>query len=341
MTKRARVEESPPPRSKARRGGRKQVAFPAPKASAKAIIERNAITSPLLRLPRELRDRIWTEVLGGRLVHLEYKYFEEDMDSDDSEEDMVYDNFDKSYESFFDRSLWRNVVCEDDGPENRGKQKAPKSRYYITLPGAKERQTYPHDDCDLDYQDPGSSKPVVYHDHEGMRLTVLRASRQLYAEANPILWTTNTFSFHDGVTFQRFMMTRTINQKRLVRSLRFEMDWGVDLLREWNKALNMMLVKSLIGLRTLRLNIMHHMMQRLWFREEDSFLAGISWVDGLWRLSTLPLTSAEVAFRVRDYDDLWQKADRDESTKRLQKILVNPKGAEVYAELQRQLKISR
>ena len=298
-------------------------------------MERNATTSPLLRLPRELRDRIWTEVLGGRLIHLECKYFEDDAN---------YHDFEESYEWVFGRSPWRHVVCEDDGPEDRGKQKAPESKYYFTLPGAKERHTYPHDDCDLDYEDPGSTRPIDYHDHEGMRLTVLRASRQLYAEANQILWTTNTFSFPEGSTFQRFMKNRTINQKRLMRSLRLEMDWGFDLGREWNKALNMVLVKSMIGLRTLRLNILHDMEKELWLGWEGSFLQRTTWTDGLRRLSTLPLISAEVAFRVREWrsDDpkLWQKADRHDCAKRLQKILVNPKGAEVYAERQRQLKIS-
>lgn len=299
-------------------------------------IKRNASSSPLLRLPAELRDRIWIEVLGERLIHLDYKYFDDEME---------FDDFDDSYESFFGRSPWRHVVCEDDGPEDRPKQKmVPNPKYFYAAPGAKDLWVYPHAACHLDYDDPGSSRPIKYHEHEGMRLTVLRASHQIYTEANRILWTTNTYSFPEATTFQRFMMTRTISQKRLIRNLRFEMEWDCGLARCWNKALSMALVKSLIGLRTLRLNILYDMKQRLWHATDENFLHYTSWTDGLRRLSTLPLMSAEVAFRVREWrskdPSYWQKGDRDECAKDLKKILLDPQGAEVYAEHQRQLKIT-
>lgn len=299
-------------------------------------IKRNASSSPLLRLPAELRDRIWTEVLGERLIHLDYKYFDDEME---------FDDFDDSYEHCFGRSPWRHVVCEDDGPEDRPKQKSvPNPKYYFAVPGAKQRWVYPHDACKLDYEDPGFSRPIEYHEHEGMRLTVLRASRQTYTEANRVLWTTNTFSFTDGIALQRFMMTRTISQKRLIRNLRFDMEWERGEERYWNKALSMALVKSLIGLRTLRLNILYDMKQRLWHASDDNFLHYTSWTDGLRRLSTLPLISAEVAFRIREWrskdPSYWQKGDRDECAQDLKKMLLNPQGAEVYAEHQRQLKIT-
>ncbi|KAL8991988.1 MAG: hypothetical protein Q9169_007469 [Polycauliona sp. 2 TL-2023] len=281
MTKRAMLEDSPPPpRPKARKRGREHVAFSAPKASAKAM----------------------------------------------------------------QRSPWRHIVCEDDGPENRGKQKSvPNPRYYYAVPGAKQLPTYPHHDCHLDYEDPGSSRPIEYHEHKGMRLTVMRVSRQLYAEANYILWTTNTFSCADGLTFQRFMMTRTLSQKRLVRNLRFDMEWDYGVIREWNRALNMVMVKSLIGLQTLRLNILYDLERWLWLSGKDHLLRRTS-SDGLRRLSTLPLRRAEVAFRIHEWrsadDDLWQKADRDECAEKLREILVNPQGAEVYAVQQCQLKFT-
>ncbi|KAL8847952.1 MAG: hypothetical protein Q9221_007017 [Calogaya cf. arnoldii] len=340
MTKRGRAESSPPPKSRTRKKAKKRVAFSAPNAAARATIKRNATTSPLLRLPPEFRDKIWTEVLGERVIHLEYKYFCDD--------DMDFDEFDEDYQSCFGRSPWRHIVCEDDGPEDRPKQiMVANPKYFYTLPGSRPLWRYPHAQCDLDYDDSGSSKPVEYHDHEGMRLTVLRASHQIYTEANRVLWATNTFSFPECLTFKRFMMKRKISQKRLIGGLRFEMEWDCGLINEWNRNLSMTLVKSLIGLRTLRLNILYDMKQRLWKTTEDYFLQHTSWTDGLRRLSTLPLTFAEVAFRVREWREedgdtsYWQKDDRAKCAKDLRKILLNPQGAEVYAENQRQCQISR
>ncbi|KAL9023426.1 MAG: hypothetical protein Q9180_008242 [Flavoplaca navasiana] len=245
---------------------------------------------------------------------------------------MDFDDSDRLYEWSFNRSPWRHIVCEDDGPENRGKEKSvPNPRYYEAIPGAPTSWVYPHDACYLDYDDPGSSRPIVYYKHEGMRLTALRVSRQMYAEANRVLWTTNTYSFSEDLTFQRFMMTRTINQKRLIRNLRFEMDWDSWLIKEWNKALSTATIKSLLGLRSLRLRIVYDMQQRQWVGSGDRFLActneSTNGMGGLRRLSRLPLTSTKVAFCIRDWHSedsgYWQKADRDTCARSLQKLLLD------------------
>ena len=178
-----------------------------------------------------------------------------------------------------------------------------------------------------------------------MRLTVLAVSHQIYAEANHILWTTNTFSCGDGITFQRFIKTRTHSQKRLIRNLRFEMEWKIDFgdWKIWNKALSMPLVKSMIGLRTLRLNILYELKEYRWQDVKDDFVESFFFTEGLRRLSTLPLTGAEVAFRISGHTSrpgLWQKVDRDACAQKLREILLNPEGAEVYAEQQRRLKES-
>ncbi|KAL8869496.1 MAG: hypothetical protein Q9174_004232 [Haloplaca sp. 1 TL-2023] len=303
-------------------------------------MSQNATTSPLLRLPAEIRDKIWTEVLGGRLIHLDYHYMDDTMDFDD------YDSFYMTHHGY---SPWKHIVCEDDGPEGRGKEVVVANpRYFETLPGAKKRWGYPHHNCSLDYDPPGFPEPIEYDDHEGMRLTILRVSRQTYAEANNILWTTNTFSFPDDATCRRFMMITSINHRRLIRNLRFEMEWYVGMMDEWNKVLNIALIKSLIGLRSLRLNILYEPKQQHWNRTPDTFLETTTWTDGLRRLSTLPLTSAQVAFHIREWrlempdaSSYWQESDRKACAKKLERILVNPQGADIYAEHRRQLEINR
>ncbi|KAG7005344.1 ATP-dependent RNA helicase dbp6 [Physcia stellaris] len=326
--------EKPDGPTTSRPQARKRVAFSAPKAATRAIIKRNAITSPLLRLPPEIRDRVWREVLGERLIHLKYIYIDDD---------LSFEDHDTIYWHCYDRSPWRHIVCEDDGPEDGPKKKwIPNPRYYIRLPGP-DLYHGPHHDCDLHYEKPSSSSPINFDEHETMRLTVLAVSHQIYAEANHILWTTNTFSCCDGITFQRFMKTRTLSQKRLIRNLRFEMDWEFGDWKLWNKALSMPLVKSMIGLRTLRLNILYELKEYLWQDVKDNFLESTSFTEGLRKLSTLPLTDAEVAFRISEHTSrpgLWQKVDRDACAQKLREILLNPEGAEVYAEQQRRLKES-
>ena len=166
-----------------------------------------------------------------------------------------------------------------------------------------------------------------------MRLSVLRSCRQIYVEANNILWTSNTFSFADSVTFKRFMMTRTIHQKRLIESLRLQMEW-VDY--QWDRSLKMALVRSLSGLRRLRLNMEQKLLIGSYESAKSRNLLYITThCDGLKKLSTLPLAEVEIVVEtpiIESEDHLWTKADRHDFAEGLRIILLNPKGAQIYAE---------
>lgn len=321
---------------------RKRVAFTTPKAATKAMyvcpvagllcmmmltrgasIERNAKVSPLWKLPSELRDKIWIEVLGGRLIHLD---FDEDRDTSDSE------LFSES-----DRPHFKHRVCQHDCKEDRSDRKAPRPHFECRF---REEELY----FDLfgDDPEPGYDADATLH------LTVLRASRQLYVEANRVLWTTNTFSFSDGLTFGEFMKTRNLHQKRLIRTLRFEMQWGLGHERLWNSALGMALVKSLTGLQTLRLQIVCDVEKERWDHNQDRFVRLTTYTEGLRKLSILPLTSVEIAVRASERgnlkhnpfampgsygsSELWQKGDRDRCAQDLKALLLDPEGAQVYGD---------
>ena len=118
-----------------------------------------------------------------------------------------------------------------------------------------------HSDLQYDSMGPdGMYKEDYCFGREMVRLGVLRSCRQIYVEANNILWTTNTFSFADATTLKRFMMTRTINQKHSIKSIRLQMAFEIyEWEKEWNTALSMPLVRSLSGLRCLRLSIEYEM----------------------------------------------------------------------------------
>ncbi|KAL8732762.1 MAG: hypothetical protein Q9166_002543 [cf. Caloplaca sp. 2 TL-2023] len=308
---------------------RKRQASSAPKASTKAIIARNSSTSPLLRLSPELRNRIWTEVIGDRLIHLRYDHWIDNPPHFDIE--------DSDSESLAHRSPWKHVVCQHDCPEDRPEEKK------VVLDVCDEEHVLwrrPHDECRFPDEDDlylHDAEPINCSDRPAMCLTILCASHQIYTEANRILWTTNTFSFADGPTFKHFMKTRNIHQKRLVGNLRFEMHWGDAEEKHWNSALNMALIRSLTGLQTIRLQITCDIEGELWHATRDRFVWDTSYAEGLRKLSILPLTSAKVAIRkspnYRNWGfdgELWRKKDMDTCAKEVRKMLVNPRGAEIY-----------
>ena len=253
--------------------------------------KRNSLKSPLLRLPLEIRNKIWSEVLGDRLVHLNIVPYKE--------------------------------IC----PE--GQEKDTFGSYFSC-------------ESDLNY---GSIKPNINHEerncgfHEMMMyLSVLRLCRQVYVEANQILWTTNTFSFVDTYTFKIFMKARTIRQKRLIKSLRLQMEWDRDTDTEWNRVLTVAFVKSVPGLRRLCLRIDRKLSRAVGIRYEDTkskdALYKAKIFQGIHRLSTLALTDVEVVVNpplLLQHDSM-TKAGREEFAEGLRKILLNPKGAEIYAE---------
>lgn len=261
-------------------------------------------------------------MLGGRLIHLD---FDEPDDTSDSE--SLSDS---------DQLHWKHKVCHHDCKENRSDRKAPRPHFECRF---REEELY----FDMFDEDP---EPL--YDDVTLHLTVLRASRQLYVEANRVLWTTNTFSFPDGVTFREFMNTRNIHQKRLIRSLRFEMEWGFGRETYWNSALSMALVKSLTGLQTLRLQIVCELEKERWDHNKDHFVRLTTYTDGLRKLSILPLTSVEIAVgaserafskhdlfatpRWHGSSELWQKGDRDRCAQDLKALLLDPKGAQVYGD---------
>ncbi len=274
-------------------------------------------------------------MLGNRVVH--FRYLNDDEVSFETNEELHSGSrWSHELQEFYG-SAWRHVICGEDCPENQEDMKRTTS----------EGHTYwirPHHACESDIHYDPFEPHMIYKDRyydlrEMMRLSVLRSCRQIFVEANYILWTTNTFSFADATTFSRFMMTRTINQKRSIKSLRLQTaEWALYDDREWNKALNMALVRSLSGLRRLRLHIEHKMDPKGYEIAKRYDVRYTSTVfEGLKKFSTLPLTEVEIVVRNPECvseDSLWTKVDRQDFAEGFRKILLNPKGAQNYAEEQ-------
>ena len=271
-------------------------------------------------------------MLGERLVHVRYLY-DDEVSFETNEELHVGMKWSHKLQKGYG-SAWRHVVCKNDCPEAQEVKKCTTSEGEVFW-------KHPHHVCEyeLGYETPepdGIYEEWSHTGHETMRLSILRSCRQIYVEANNILWTANTFSFADGTAFRRFMMTRTVYQKRLIKSLRLQMDWVLYGELEWNKALTMALVPSLSALRHLRLKIEHKMSVEIHeYAKNHNGLYNTVYTEGLKRLSTLPLNEVEIVVETPKYfseDHLWTKEDRDGFAEGLREILLNPKGAQIYAE---------
>lgn len=262
-------------------------------------------------------------MLGNELIHIDY-YSPDELSLEDNEQLHATLNWSNSLKRSYGNA-WRHIVCENDCPED-----SPWKKHAVEWDGEEEGRTYwykPHELCSTDYD---TTRPIEFWDHKTMRLTVLRTCRQVYVEANSILWTTNTFSFQRAVPFKRFMMTRTTHQKSLIRNLRLEIEWYLHDSMSCKSRLNKTLVNSLSGLRSLRLIMWHEeydMPRTIWFIETSGFC------KGLRILLTLPLTNVEVVVRSSTWystrQGFWAKEDREEVAEGLKKMLLAPKGVEV------------
>ena len=284
-------------------------------------------------MPLEIRNKIWKFVLGDRLIHL------------------GYEGERRIHTVTEERRSCKHIVCRHDRPEHEMTEKEIHWRQ-------------PHQSCDheltLQWGYPMLSRNGVNRkkpDPESMHLTVLRVCRQIYNEANDILWATNTFSFNDAdPTFIDFIESRTTRQKHSLRKLRFQMDWVYEDDKCWNRVLRMTLVRSLIGLRSLRLQINHSMKAEVYqcakARGDGLGLFQMRQLKFVEKLATLPLTDVEVF--VSDFPHLvdypsdedeapvdtrasWTAEDRMDYAEGIRKTLVDPKGADVYAQNQKVL----
>ena len=184
----------------------------------------NSFVSPFLQLPLEIRLQIYQLILGNRTIHIRLAMGE------------------------IISKPWRHVVCQHGHSKHLEEQRLS----FSTACRPTEEWEPGHRICRWQtYYNPDTKKGSDYWDDERMHLRVLRCCRQMYAEANPILWSTNTFSIHDHRTLKQFMAERDATQKRSIRTLRLRFDLKRRLLHYRRSFLTPELMDSLTGLNTL------------------------------------------------------------------------------------------
>ena len=267
-------------------------------------------TSPIFRLSLEIRDQIYRQVLGNRLIHL-------------------------FYESYDDAAnAWRHTVCQEDSLEDPNDKKralvGSSPRFYDSLA---EAHLKCNDGMDIYFA-------------ERMQLSFLRCSRQIYNEASGTLWTTNMFSFADHVTLKQFMAARNLSQKHALQKLHLDMDWTLEYARDWSDALKLALMRSLRGLRHLRVRITEWSRDPrdprdpdYYFLEKPPYAQLVAWKEAFQRLAILPLTNVQVAVIMaacgkREIGYWWAADHNLDLAKDIQNTLLDPKGADVRSQEQ-------
>ncbi|KAH8761397.1 hypothetical protein BGZ57DRAFT_580412 [Hyaloscypha finlandica] len=201
----------------ARRKRKLSQAFTAAKdKNTKAIVKKNATSSPLLRLPPELRQKIWGYVLGNRLIHI---------DMQEVYRNSVYRGssyWNLRYRNFLQRRLF-NTICQSTVTEREAYELSKSAEYNKAATYFKAGEDMRacgnrHRACELELADHSTEKNLPPN---RLNVGVLAVCRQVYVEVNPILWSTNTWSFQCNDTWRFWMSGRNALQKRLIKKIHF------------------------------------------------------------------------------------------------------------------------
>ncbi|MCJ1438911.1 hypothetical protein MMC27_008301 [Xylographa pallens] len=212
---------------------------------------RNAAQSPLLKLPLEIRSKIWREVLGDHDVHI-VKGLQWRIPGSVSD---VYDAY--AAVNFGSNKPLRHYICiqEQSVVATYQRWKADMENGF-----AKPVDHGKHNnECITEFQCHMCDHPFfcqakklhgVVQWERRLQLALLRTCRQIYVEANEVLWGTNTFSFGSTRLLKEFMAQRNATQKQLLKKIHVKWDNSSISVR-----LPIATIKALSGVRVLHLNM--------------------------------------------------------------------------------------
>ncbi|KAI4262555.1 MAG: hypothetical protein L6R42_002271, partial [Xanthoria sp. 1 TBL-2021] len=246
------------------------------------------VDSPLLNLPAELRIKIWTYVLGDRLIIINSTKVFGKPQSDVSDNDEMPKSLRRAAHHL--RRTWGRVfrIVEPSAVTTFEKYRLLKERvrgytkaleFYTTTDG-------PRVPC-----------PAI-------DLNILRTSRQIYEEAFYILWTTNDFLFHRPITFRKFTRSLSLLQKNTLSRVQIDasIDPRTNQAQWWDRELGDHLAKKLPALKQLGITLkLRADPYRCPWIDLNEFHTS-STVDALSCLQTVPRTKFNVSLD-RDHDN--------------------------------------
>lgn len=223
-------------------------------------------------------------------------------DYDDEEDDR--------FSLFSDVECYEDVSSESTSNQRNARMDQGKEKFLIgQLRVSDSKDEWRHVKDSLVYG-PGGA---VFGKRDGfdreMHLGILRTCRQIYTEANQVLWESNIFSFNDVPSFSRFMGERNNFQKRLIKKLRLVVVFSLQGTPLWSDAITMPLIRSLQGLRELWMCINARLPASYFDEEYKARCFQTKYLEGARKLATLPLTRAKVSISNRylgNYDAHWE-----------------------------------
>ena len=269
-------------------------------------------TSSLLQLPFELRNQTYREVLGDRFIHLKYLRYTPPIPGLKGRHGQLrwnqYNYPNPGKEVFRTGEYWLQYVCNKKGPQ---------SEEDLRFVGIIEDDSFawriatgkvpPGGVAWHDTAMPAPTLEEIY-DRE-MHLGFLRVCRQIYREANPVLWASNMFSFETPNCCWNFMENLNNQQKESLRGLHLVIA-GFPRLTPWNSVLNTSLLRSLEGVVELRLVIKDVMLVETYktHKASGTLLSehGEPRHSGVYLLSKLPRLETVEVRMMPDFHGSWQ-----------------------------------
>ncbi|KAL8900752.1 MAG: hypothetical protein Q9192_000911 [Flavoplaca navasiana] len=196
--------------------------------------------SPLMKLPAELRIKIWAYVLGDRLIVVNStRVFgnTQSYTSDDNEKSKSLQRIKRRLHLTWDR-LFRKAESAATSIE---KYRMLKERLCGYTHGLEYYTTI----GDLNMPCAAS------------KLNILYASRQIYNEAVHVFWTTNDFLFKRPSTFRSLTTSLTVAQRNTLTRIHIHatIDPRTDYPSGWSRELGYYLAKTLPALRFLSIRL--------------------------------------------------------------------------------------
>ncbi|KAG8525216.1 uncharacterized protein KY384_008860 [Bacidia gigantensis] len=169
------------------------------KTSNRATIEmirRNSRDSPLLSLPIEIREKILLFLIGNRCVHLKLR---------EIRDWALYPNNWQAIKVAQKKSFSHTASEFEENPGISPRKAITTS---VSRP---ERSTDRHESCCMD--------DLTRREGKVLDLGILSSCRQLYEEAQSVLWVTNTYIFNDRSSLLEFANTLNTAQKRKLSNI--------------------------------------------------------------------------------------------------------------------------
>ena len=189
-----------------------------------------------LRLPREIKNRIYELVLGGNMLHIRRELLKFKRNVIRSTKGFIK-------EQRFTNHICRSQISEEDA-QHRFDTEEGRNPYVKDI-------ELRHSLCAPSKPNGGAFAPLR------MDINLLHACRQIYNEARFIPYSTNMFSFDTSRILRAFvhlLVQRGVNVNSAIRSLHIDSNTASHDLRGWTQAFNAV-TQHMTLLETIYLNV--------------------------------------------------------------------------------------